>query len=68
MNQEIDTPNATIERKDVDLTLDARYMLTEHWALGLRVGAGYLMGDAADSPVTQERVQPYSIMSVVYRF
>jgi outer membrane scaffolding protein for murein synthesis (MipA/OmpV family) len=54
--------------KDIDLTLDARYLLTEHWALGLRVGAGYLLGDAADSPVTQERVQPYSIMSVVYRF
>ena len=54
--------------KDLDLTLDARYLLTEHWALGLRVGAGYLLGDAADSPVTQERVQPYSIMSVIYRF
>jgi outer membrane scaffolding protein for murein synthesis (MipA/OmpV family) len=54
--------------KDVDLSLDARYLLTEHWALGLRVGAGYLLGDAADSPITQESIQPYSMLSVVYRF
>jgi outer membrane protein len=41
--------------KDVGLTLDLDYSLTEHWGLTGRLGYKRLLGDAADSPLVEDR-------------
>lgn len=41
--------------KDVGLTLDLDYSLTEHWVVGGRLGYKRLLGDAADSPLVKDR-------------
>ncbi|WP_018386939.1 MipA/OmpV family protein [Ancylobacter sp. FA202] len=54
--------------KRVDLELAATYAFTEHWLVRGEVGLGYLLGDAADSPVVQEAFQPSVMLLVGYRF
>ncbi len=54
--------------KRVDLELAASYALSEHWLLRGELGLGYLLGDAADSPVVQEAFQPSVMLLVGYRF
>lgn len=54
--------------KNVGGGFDIRYMPGRHWIFGLHMGAGYLLDDAADSPVVQEKVQPFGFVSVAYRF
>ncbi|WP_341704334.1 MipA/OmpV family protein [Ferrovibrio sp.] len=41
--------------KDVGLSLDLNYSLTEHWGVTGRLGYKRLLGDAADSPLVQDR-------------
>jgi outer membrane scaffolding protein for murein synthesis (MipA/OmpV family) len=45
----------------------ATYMLTDHWSLGAHVSYGKLQGDAADSPVTTEKIQRMFGGFVMYR-
>lgn len=54
--------------KRVDLEISGLYFISEHWALRGEVGVGYLVGDAADSPVSQENLQPYSMFILGYKF
>lgn len=54
--------------KRVDLDLAITYMATEHWLVRGQVGVGYLLGDAADSPIVQEAFQPSVLLAVGYRF
>lgn len=54
--------------KRVDLEISGLYFINEHWALRGEVGVGYLVGDAADSPVSQENLQPYSMFVLGYKF
>ncbi len=54
--------------KRVDLEISGLYFINEHWALRGEVGVGYLVGDAADSPVSQENLQPYSMFILGYKF
>ncbi|TCK28710.1 outer membrane scaffolding protein for murein synthesis (MipA/OmpV family) [Ancylobacter aquaticus] len=54
--------------KRVDIELVATYAVTEHWLVRGEVGLGYLLGDAADSPVVQEAFQPSVMLLVGYRF
>lgn len=56
--------------KDVGAGLTAGYSLSRHWGLTGRVGASYLVGDAADSPITQSgsRWQPLAGLTLSYRF
>lgn len=46
----------------------ASYMLTEHWSLNAMIGVQRLLGDAADSPITERRTLPMAAFTVSYRF
>jgi len=57
--------------KDIGLTLDLDYSLTEHWGLTGRVGYKRLLGDAADSPLVEDRGSADQLMTglfLSYRF
>ena len=54
--------------KSVDLTAAVTYMVTANWMVRGQVGVGYLLGDAADSPVVEEKVQPSAMLSIGYKF
>ncbi len=54
--------------KDVDLSLTAVYTPFEHWMITGKVGTSFLLGDAADSPLTEATVQPMTYVGVSYRF
>lgn len=53
---------------DVGLKLSGTYSLTEHWRLTGAVGATLLLGDAADSPLTERKLQPTAYLGLAYRF
>lgn len=54
--------------KRVDLEVSGLYLINDHWAVRGEVGLGYLVGDAADSPVSQEDLQPYTTLHLGYKF
>lgn len=54
--------------KRVDLDLAVTYAADEHWLVRGEVGLGYLLGDAADSPIVQEAFQPSGMLTLGYRF
>lgn len=54
--------------KRVDLQMDVTYLASEHWLVRGEVGLGYLLGDAADSPIVQEAFQPSVMLLIGYRF
>ncbi len=43
-------------------------MASENWLIRGQAGLGYLVGDAADSPIVQREVQPYGVLMVGYKF
>jgi outer membrane protein len=54
--------------KRVDLTASITYMITENWLATGAAGAGFLTGDAKDSPVVRDDVQPFAMLGIAYRF
>lgn len=54
--------------KRVDFTATATYMVTENWLVRGQAGLGILTGDAADSPIVEEKVQPSVMIGVGYKF
>ncbi|MFN4164453.1 MAG: MipA/OmpV family protein [Ferrovibrio sp.] len=52
--------------KDVGLTLDLDYSLTQHWGLTGRLGYKRLLGDAADSPLVEDRGSPDQLMTGLF--
>jgi outer membrane scaffolding protein for murein synthesis (MipA/OmpV family) len=54
--------------KSVDLGLSATFMFTDNWALRGEVEIGKLIGDAADSPITQDKTQTTAGLFVAYSF
>lgn len=54
--------------KRVEATAAVTYMLTDHWLIRGQIGLGYLMGDAADSPIVQSKTQPSGMLAVGYKF
>lgn len=52
--------------KDVGLTLDLDYSLTENWGLTGRLGYKRLLGDAADSPLVEDRGSPDQLMTGLF--
>ncbi|MFD2239354.1 MipA/OmpV family protein [Aureimonas populi] len=54
--------------KRVDLKTSVTYMMTESWMVTGGAGAGLLLGDAKDSPVVKDDVQPFAMLGVAYRF
>lgn len=54
--------------KRVDFEASATYLATENWLVRGQVGIGYLVGDAADSPIVQDAFQPSAMLMVGYKF
>lgn len=54
--------------KRFDLEVSGLYFINDHWAVRGEFGVGYLVGDAADSPVSQENLQPYTMFILGYKF
>lgn len=56
--------------RDVGAGLSAGYYFTPRWGVIGRLGANYLVGDAADSPITDQgsRWQPLGGLTLSYRF
>lgn len=60
------SPSAGISH--LDLNLNVRHSFTQNWSLMGGVGADYLMGDAADSPLVKEELQPKIMLGIAYSF
>ena len=54
--------------QDVHASLGAILIFSQHWGSGLMTNISYLVGDAADSPLTVETFQPGGGMFVFYNF
>lgn len=54
--------------KRIDISASATYALSEHWLVRGEAGVGVLTGDAADSPIVEEKVQPSVSAFVGYKF
>ncbi len=54
--------------KSVDLSVSATYMFNESWMVRAEQEVGFLVGDAADSPLVKQKVQPKSMLVLGYRF
>lgn len=57
---------AGLKRFDVEASLT--YMATENWLVRGQAGVGFLTGDASDSPIVQDDVQPSAMLMVGYKF
>ncbi|MGO4135872.1 MipA/OmpV family protein [Rhizobium brockwellii] len=57
---------AGLKRFDVEASVT--YMATENWLIRGQAGVGFLTGDAADSPIVQDDVQPSAMLMVGYKF
>ena len=57
---------AGIKRLDVKASIT--YMMTDNWMVTGAAGAGFLTGDAKDSPIVKDDVQPFALLGVGYRF
>jgi outer membrane protein len=54
--------------KRVNVSASAIYMLSENWLVRGEAGLGILAGDAADSPIVEEKLQPSASLFVGYKF
>ncbi|WP_343714069.1 MipA/OmpV family protein [Inquilinus sp.] len=54
--------------KSVDLRIGLNWAISESWFAAANAGVGILLGDAADSPITESRVQPSVGLAIGYRF
>lgn len=59
-------PDAGLKR--LDLTASATVGITENWFARGEAGVGFLVGEAADSPIVTSEVQPSAMLIVGYRF
>lgn len=57
---------AGLKRFDVEASVT--YMATGNWLIRGQAGVGFLTGDAADSPIVQDDVQPSAMLMVGYKF
>jgi outer membrane protein len=60
------TPKAGVAT--VGFSLGAGYELTSHWSLGARVAAERLQGDAARSPIVENKSQNVYALYAIYKF
>lgn len=54
--------------KRFDIEASVTYMATEHWVIRGQAAVGFLTGDAKDSPIVQNDVQPSAMLMVGYKF
>lgn len=59
-------PDAGLKR--LDLTASATVAVNGNWFVRSEAGVGFLVGDAADSPIVRDEVQPSAMLIVGYRF
>lgn len=67
-NSGLDRFDAGAGFKSVDFNVGLRWTFSESWFAMANVGVGVLLGDAADSPITESQVQPSVGLAVGYRF
>jgi outer membrane protein len=60
--------NATAGIKNVELSLTAKYAITDHWSALAHVTLSELLSSAANSPLTQRRLQPTVAVGLIYKF
>jgi outer membrane scaffolding protein for murein synthesis (MipA/OmpV family) len=60
--------DATPGIKNVELSLTAKYAITDRWSAITHVGLSQLVGSAANSPLTQQKLQPSVAAGILYRF
>lgn len=60
------TPDPGLKR--LDLKIAATYSVTNNWFVRGEAGLGLLVGDAADSPIVRQTLQPSTMLGVGYRF
>ncbi len=51
-----------------DANIGVRHSFTQNWSLMGGIGADYLIGDAADSPLVKEELQPKVMLGLAYSF
>ncbi|MGF9694299.1 MipA/OmpV family protein [Rhizobium sp. 0TCS1.26] len=54
--------------KQVEVSASATYMLSEHWLVRGEASLAVLTGDAADSPIVKDELQPSTSLFVGYKF
>ena len=54
--------------ESVNFSAGVTYMITERWAYNISGGADVLQGDAADSPIIEDDVQPFIFNTISYTF
>ncbi len=59
-------PDAGLKRLDLKAT--ATVAFSENWFVRGEVGVGLLVGDAADSPIVKDELQPSAMLVLGYRF
>jgi len=59
-------PGAGVKRVDVSVAVTTA--VTENWFVRGEAGVGLLLGDAADSPLVKEEIQPSGMLLIGYRF
>ncbi|KIZ34843.1 MltA-interacting MipA family protein [Rhodopseudomonas palustris] len=64
----LSTFNANAGFKRADFTTSTTYMISEHWLVRGQAGVGYLLGDAANSPIVKDKLQPSGMLSIGYKF
>ncbi len=52
----------------VRFSVGAQYAVTDKWSVGSRITAARLLGDAADSPIVEDKNQNSYAMFFMYRF
>lgn len=54
--------------KSVDFRVGLNWQISEGWVAVATAGVGVLVGDAADSPITERQVQPVVGLAIGYKF
>ena len=65
---QLDRFDADAGFKNVAFELKANYAIPQGWVFSARAGVSLLVGDAADSPVVEQAIQPSVGLAVLYRF
>ena len=60
--------NAESGIESVNFSAGVTYMITERWAYSINGGVDVLQGDAADSPIIEDDVQPFIFNTISYTF
>lgn len=51
-----------------DFKASATYVFNKSWALTGTTGVGILTGDAKESPIVKDEIQPFGMLGVAYQF